>query len=255
MTKDSREFHRCALEKMKTFTPARTPDGRPDMSGMWLDTTVVENLEKTTVIVDPPDGRIPYRPSMAAQREKAVAQFVSPTGMCFPVGAPRYMYSPTGVGGHRIIQQPNYVVFSMERLHHYRIVPLDGRPRLSQRVKLWMGDSRGRWEGNTLVIETANLNDLSWFEHHGTFMSDEARLEERLTFIDANTLHYQETVIDPRVFTRPWTIVQPLFRWNATGIAAHDLEDDTVEHCDIGLPHLFSLGFKPYPGLHAVAPK
>ena len=132
---------------------------------------------------------------------------------------------------------------------------MDDRPPLSPNVKLWMGHSRGRGEGNTLVIETTNLNDLSWFEHHATFMSDEARLEERLTFIDANTLHYQETMIDPKVFTQPWTIVQPLFRWNATGMAAHDLEDDTVEGCEIGLPHRLNLGFRPYPGLRAIEPK
>jgi hypothetical protein len=90
--------------------------------------------------------------------------------------------------------------------HAFRVIPLDQRPRLGENVKLWQGDSRGRWEGNTLVIETTNSNDKTWFDKIGSFHSDSMRVTERLTRVDATTLTYRATIDDPRVFNRAWTI-------------------------------------------------
>jgi hypothetical protein len=98
--------------------------------------------------------------------------------------------------------------------HAYRVIPLNasGRPRLAPNVKLAMGDARGRWEGNALVVETTNLNDWDWFDAAGTFHSDALSTVERFEFFDANTIKYQMTVTDPKVFTRPWTAAFSIWR-------------------------------------------
>jgi hypothetical protein len=270
MLSDFAAFHRCALEKMKAFKPPRTSDGKPDMNGMWSDTRIAQDIEEfkagqygptggnsvtKSLIVEPVDGKIPYQPWAQERRRKAVEEFVSPTALCLPVSVQRFVYSPTAGAGMRIIQQPDYFVWTMERLHTHRIIPLTPRPRLAPDIKMWMGASQGRWEGNTLVIETTNLNDLGWFDHIGTFMTDSAKLEERLTMVDINTIHYEERIEDPRVFTQPWKIAKAMTRITAKGMALRDLEDTSVENCDLELEHFFRIGQKPYPGFHAVRPK
>jgi hypothetical protein len=106
----------------------------------------------------------------------------------------------------RILQGRGYVLFMYEVDHEFRYVPLTGSPHPGKDVKLWMGASRGHWEGTTLVIETANLNDSTRFDVVGDFHSDEMRLTERFTFADKDTLLYRATIDDPKVYTRPWTI-------------------------------------------------
>ena len=111
-----------------------------------------------------------------------------------------------------MIQTPGYVVMVWEWTHAYRLIPLDGHPHIAPNVKLSMGDSRGHWEGNTLVVETTNLNDWDWLDAAGSFHSDAMSVVERYTFADANTLSYQVTIQDPKVFTRPWTAAFPIRR-------------------------------------------
>jgi hypothetical protein len=118
------------------------------------------------------------------------------------MGVPRLYYLPT----FHIIQPPGAVLFVWEDYHAYRFIPLDGRPHVGPNVKLWMGDARGHWEGNTLVVDTTNLNAKSRLSVVGDFFSDKAHLVERMTFVDANTLTYEVTIDDPAVFTRPWTM-------------------------------------------------
>ena len=91
---------------------------------------------------------------------------------------------------------------------HYtwRLIPMDGRPHLSENVKLYMGDSVGHWEGNTLVVETTNNRDGTWFDKHASFHSEDMRVVERFTLVDQDTLYYEGTVIDPTVFTQPWKL-------------------------------------------------
>ena len=90
--------------------------------------------------------------------------------------------------------------------HEFRVIPLDGRPHPGSDIKLWMGDSRGRWEGNTLVVDATNHNDSTRFSVLGDFHSDEMQLTERWTFVDSETLEYRATTDDPQVYTRPWTL-------------------------------------------------
>ena len=109
---------------------------------------------------------------------------------------------------HRIVQAPGYVVIVTEMMHEARVIPLDRRPPVGQDVQQWLGDSRGRWEGQTLVVETANFNDRRLFRGATTGL----KLVERFTRKDANTIVYQLTVIDPATFARPWTIENGLWR-------------------------------------------
>ena len=266
---DFAAFHKCALEKMGSFTtPPRTPTGKPDFNGIWRATRIAQDIEEimpgqygafphmNSLIVEPANGKIPYLPWAAKVRIDNEKNFISPTAACLPVGAMRWSYSPVSVTGHRIVQRPNEVIFSMERLHTYRIIPFVGERRpLDYSVKMWEGDSRGQWDGDTLVIETNNILDRVWFDHIGTFVSTDVKLTERITYVDANTLHYEETVEDPKVFSQPWKIAKAFIRSSVEGMDRMDLEDTSVEYCDSEIHHFFNVGQKLWRGYDSVAPK
>ena len=126
-------------------------------------------------------------------------------GSMLPVG-----YS----AGNQILQAPGYVAIRNEMIHETRIVPVDGRPHLSPHIRTYMGDSRGRWEGDTLVVETTNFNGKTGVGSNGRaiYTSEAVRLVERFTRVDADTLRYEVTIDDPKTWTRPWTVAFPLKR-------------------------------------------
>ena len=202
----------------------RTPDGQPDIQGTWDAAGVAletqHNIEEgsdlehikiqgqkyapSNAIVDPPTKRIPYTADFAAKRKVNLDNRYNPdpkkrdpVTSCFLPGVPRMGYQ----GEIRIVQSPGYVVMFGEGT---RIIPLDNRPRLGDKVKLWMGDSRGRWEGTTLVIESTNHNDKTWFDRSGNIHSDALHVVERWTFVDASTARYEATIEDAKAFTKPW---------------------------------------------------
>jgi len=176
---------------------------------------------RTSLIIDPPDGRIPAFTPEAQQKVDARTKHeaVSPadrpedrwlTERCILFGATVPMLPEPYNNSYRIIQSPGYVTILVEMNHDARVIPLDARPHLSPRVQQWIGDSRGRFEGNTLVVETRNLkfNEKSRFGvGYLNGLSDEnLRVVERFTRTDANTLTYQATIEDPTVFVKPWTV-------------------------------------------------
>ena len=175
---------------------------------------------RTSLVIDPPDGRIPAFTPEAQQKVDARTKHeaVSPadrpedrwlTERCILFGATVPMLPEPYNNNYRIIQSPGYVTILVEMNHDARVIPLDNRPHLSPRVQQWIGDSRGRFEGNTLVVETRNLkfNEKSRFGvGYLNGLSDEhLRVVERFTRTDANTLTYQATIEDPTVFVKPWT--------------------------------------------------
>src|SRR5215831_10190753 len=178
----------------------------------WWDrgTKVVSTL-RTSIIVDPPDGRIPPLTADAQKRAtvRAEARLLHPADgpedlsladRCIARPGPPML--PAGYNNnHQIVQTSDYVVILSEMMHDARIIPLDSRPHLPQNVHQWFGDSRGRWEGKTLVVETTNFTDKTNFRGSGENM----RLTERFTRLDENTLLYQFTVDDPESFVRPWS--------------------------------------------------
>ena len=213
------------------WQPARLSDGQPDVQGVWGAVVVgvfsLTNpmtggddfaqrlggppIRRPSRIVDPADGRVPYQPWAAALQERQSSAWENATrpweidtqSRCLLSIAPRLAMLPTPF---RIIQAPASVVFVWEDYHAYRVVPLDGRAHVGSAVKLWMGDARGHWEGNTLVIDTTNMNGKGRLSVVGDFLSEHAHVTERLTFVDADTMNYEATIDDPDVFTRPWTL-------------------------------------------------
>ena len=150
---------------------------------------------------------------------------VSPELLCI-IGTPRAVF----FADFQVLQAPGVVVFAWERSGEYRIIPLNSnKPRLPERIKLHMGDARGRWDGNTLVVETANLNDWSWFDSKGTIHSDAMSLVERFEFVDAKTMNYRVTVTDAKALTRPFTMAFTLKRRNVPGDGWELLETACVE--------------------------
>jgi hypothetical protein len=258
----------------KNYTPPRTPDGQPDLQGVWTNVTitplerpanlagkefftatearqyekdtvernnadrrdggaqadlgrayndawydrgtkVVETL-RTSLVIDPPDGRIP--------RVAAQGAAPGPGGFGRPPEGPedrslpeRCILWPTAGppmlpsfynNNYQIVQAPGYVMILVEMIHDARIIPLDSRPHVDAKVRQWMGDSRGHWEGNTLVVETTNFNDKTRFQRAGANM----HLVERFTRTAPDTVTYEFTVTDPSAFARPWTAQIPMKR-------------------------------------------
>ena len=186
---------------------------------IWFDPgTRVVGDRRTSLIVDPPGGRIPYHPEMRErqrlQREYRVAGQrnswvdVDTGERCMTDGLPMLWlgYNPN----HQIVQTPDHVVILHEMFRDRRIIPLDGRPHTN--VRQWNGDIRGRWEGDTLVVETTNFVDKTEYRWANAWRmpTETMRVVERFTRVDAQTLDYELTIEDPAKFTRPWTISNPL---------------------------------------------
>ncbi|MGB6941194.1 MAG: hypothetical protein WBE37_02205 [Bryobacteraceae bacterium] len=192
------------------YTAPRTPDGQPDIEGSWQPRaggaaySVLPHAggfflggESKTGIVE--GGELPYQP-WAAEEVKHLTDHMEldPTGHCHYEGIPHAMYF-----GFQIIQTPKFIAFLHENMHARRLVYLDGKPH-PPGYSAWMGDSRGHWEGNTLVVDVADNNDKSVFDMAGHFHSDALHVVERFTIVDQNTIDYEATFDDPKVFTRPF---------------------------------------------------
>jgi hypothetical protein len=258
-------FDTCAQQKAKSFDPPRTPDGHPDMQGYWTDLLtngfsiegVTESdpdsrnpVQAATVgpgmIVDPPDGKIPYQPWAAALGRKGVhtKAYLDPHGTCALHGPPRNMeISPI----YQLIQPSggDYIVWLLEEIHEFRIIPTNNRRHIGSNIKLWGGDSIGRWEGNTLVVDVTNLNGYNWLDDAGNFFTDAAHMVERWTMIDPDTIHYRVTLEDPRVYSRPWTMAWAFVREKTPGF---ELLEEACWEGDRDLPTLRNIGLKPYYG-------
>jgi len=228
----------------KTWNPPRTPDGKPDLQGIWGPeiggTYSIEDLDfqdsfqaeiqgtlpdprrkGKSRIVDPADGKIPYQPWAAAKQREIFehhtspnAEQIDPQARCLLSGVPRVMYLPNRF---RILQAQGHVVILYEHNHTHREIPMDGRPHLDDKIRLWMGDSRGRWEGDTLVVETSHFNGKLWFDIVGNFQSDALRVVERFTVVDPDQIHYEATIEDPKLYTKHWKLVVPLLRVKEPG--------------------------------------
>jgi hypothetical protein len=249
-------FHRCAAEKAKTFTPPRTFDGKPDMQGYWgrIGIRNMENIEEhpatmdgsggRSAVVDPPDGRIPYQPWAAAKRDTIFEQYHDAAQYCLPHGAPRFAYGGTKL----LVQTAGYVFMLNDYADTYRIIPTDGRPHLGSGIRLWEGDVRGRWEGNTLVMDVSNQLAMSTIDHVGNFVSEHATIVERMTMIDKDVIHYAITIEDPKVFTRPWTMA---FGWRRNANPEYEMwEQGCWEGVQSSLKYTDD-GRKRYPGAFA----
>lgn len=260
------------------WTLARTPDGQPDLQGVWTNATItpferpaslkdkpflteaeVAAIEKrtadnraaadkmgplesgsynrfwfddgttvlstrqTSLVVDPPDGRVPVRPSAEARRDDYAAkngdsyEFMSPWDRCITRGIPGAIFPAGYNNAYQIIQTPGYFTIVYEMIHDARIIPIDSTQPRSPRDQTWMGDARGHWDGDTFVVETMNFHNRGWIATSaaggrikGIPHTEKLRVVERFTRVSADTINYSVTIEDPDIYPRPWTVAFPL---------------------------------------------
>jgi hypothetical protein len=220
---------------------------------------VVDGQKRSSIVIDPPNGRVPAakpearrralsliaRPTSDAQEsndpgleppgsyddperrplgERCLLGFGSTSG---PPALPDYFYNNL----HQIVQTRDAVMILTEMVHDVRVVRMNAR-HLPKTIRKWMGDSVGRWEGDTLVIDTANFNGKTWLNQNGEMVSHAEHVVERLTPVDGDTIMYEATVTDPIVYTRPFTIRFPLRR------QAGELLEVACHEDDVDLEHL-----------------
>ena len=220
-------LERQSAERRAKADDAPTPGDVGSYNDVWFDSgTKVVGTRRTSLVIDPPDGRVPVTPAAEAARDRNLTsvdsyEFMSPWDRCITRG-PGTMFPAGYNNAYQIVQTPGTVVIVHEMIHEARIIPIDGRPHLDPSIRLWTGDPRGHWEGNTLVVETTNFNDKGWIATNaasgrirGVPHSDALRLLERFTRVDADTIAYQVTIEDPQMYTRPWTVAIPLGRDNS----------------------------------------
>jgi hypothetical protein len=196
----------------------RTADGRPNLEGFWqVRNRAAYDLQDHVARHGMPAGRgvvvggeIPYQPWAAAKRRENFAKRATedPLGKCYMPGVPRIMYMDFPF---QIFQTRDHVAITFEWTQVHRLLYTNGS-KPHDGIEFWMGDSRGRWEGDTLVVNVTNHNDRTWFDMAGNFHSEALRVVERYSMRDADTIQYEATIEDPKVFTRPWTISMPLHR-------------------------------------------
>jgi hypothetical protein len=159
---------------------------------------------------------------------------LDPAARCLPNGLPR---THALVGPHHILQPPGYVVILDEQAHQYRSIPVDGRSHVGSSIRLWMGDSTGRWEGNTLVVETSNFNGKAWWDMAATFHTEAQRTVERFTIVDADTIAYEIAFEDPKLLTEPFRGMTNTFKRGKKG-------DELLEEECLEGTRLENYGFK-----------
>jgi hypothetical protein len=242
-----------AADSAAAWASRFTADGRPDLQGTWVnfDGTPFESdttgpigsipgvnppahwaehdsptsARRTSMVVDPPDGRVPVMKWAEDKRDYDLAhledapQHETPWVRCITRGVPGGMFPAGYNNGYEIIQIPGYVIIVYEMIHDTRIIPLDGRPHVGASIRLWNGDPRGHFEGDTLVVETTNFNDKGAIatsaatgRMRGIPHSDELHVVERFTRVSDDVIEYSVTVTDPKVYTAPWTVALPLNR-------------------------------------------
>jgi hypothetical protein len=270
-----------------TWTVPRTPDGRPDLQGIWTNATLtplerplalagrafltdqeaaaleaqaagrqagadepsarqqaqargdigsynqfwfdsgstILPTRQTSLVIGPPDGRIPVRREAEAQRDEALKrsgdhpEFMSMWDRCISRGVPGWIIPAGYNNAYQIVQTSGHVVIHAEMIHDARIIPLDGRAPLPSTLRLLEGDSRGRWDGDTLVVETTNFSDRNWIATSaasgrikGIPQSTALTIVERFTRSGLDRIDYEARIEDPETFTQPWTLAFPLTR-------------------------------------------
>jgi len=194
----------------------------------WYEFGQAVPTGQTSLVIDPPDGRIPAMTPEAAKKRREYDEAMAgvakdeprpggwledadPWLRCITRGVPG-MFHPTGYNLNFLITQgPGWVAILSEMIHETRIIPLDGRPALPSNVRQWLGDSRGHWEGDTLVVETTNIdpNMHGLWQERDWYGTPNAKITERYKRVDANTIDFRYTIDDPTQYTRPWTVEIP----------------------------------------------
>jgi hypothetical protein len=201
-----------------TYTPPKTVDGQPNLEGIWqVVNSAAWDIQDHGAWLGVPAGKgvvegneIPYTPAALLKKQQNYAnrKTADPETKCFLPGVPRITYMPYPF---QIIQGKDQVNILYEYIHTLRYIYMN-KPHPSGHIDWWMGDSRGHWEGNTLVVDVVDFNEDTWFDRAGNFHSDALHVVERYTPTGPDHMNYEVTVEDPKVFTRPWKMSMPLYR-------------------------------------------
>jgi hypothetical protein len=264
---------------VKAWTQPRTPDGQPDLQGVWTNATItpferppelaakqvltdkeaaelekkaaanrvdrppapgdvgsynqvwfdsgtkVVSTRQASLVVDPPDGRVPVKPSAEAKRDYDLAhvtdsyEYMSVWDRCITRGVPGGMFPAGYNNAYQIVQSRGFVVILSEMIHSARVIPIDGSAHLPSNVREWDGDSRGHWDGNTLVVDVANYNNkgsvatsAATGRIKGIPQTESTHVVERFTRTAPDTILYEVTIEDPNVYSKPWKVAMPLTR-------------------------------------------
>lgn len=210
-----------AAAKAIAAAPHKLADGKPDFNGIWeaLNSASWDIQDHGGQLGIPPGvgvvegNEIPYQPWALEKKKKNFANRKTADlteAKCYMPGIPRATYMPYPF---QISQSPKAIAFSYEFGHALRIIHMDGQhPDPNGFLDTWMGDSRGHWEGDTLVVDVKNFNDQTWFDRAGNFHSEALHVVERYSLADANHIDYEVTIDDPKVFTKAWKMSMPLYR-------------------------------------------
>lgn len=236
-----------AVTAQTRWSERRTPDGQPDLQGTWVnfDDTPFErapgapaaaaapdawtafaspkSARRPSMVIEPADGRVPLLASAESARDDKLAHigdswiYETPWVRCITRGVPGGFFPAAYNNAYQIIQVPGYVVIRSEMIHETRIIPIDGRPHVGAAIRQWTGDSRGRWEGNTLVVDTTNYNDRGMIATsaasgrlRGVAQSESLHVVERFRRVDEKTIAYEATIDDPKMYAKPWKVGFPL---------------------------------------------
>jgi hypothetical protein len=200
--------------KGKAYTAPRLADGKPDLNGIWevrakVDADLEGKINGKNIIVDPADGKIPYKPEALAKKKENFQKRATedPLNKCHAPGVPRLAYIPYPF---QIVESANQpvIAFLSQYVHTLRNINMQGEHL--DGLELWFGDSRGRWEGETLVVDVAAFNSDTWFDAAGNHHSDALHVVERFTRTGPETITYEATIEDPKVLTKPFKISLPL---------------------------------------------
>ncbi|MGE3578920.1 MAG: hypothetical protein AB7I25_10720 [Vicinamibacterales bacterium] len=247
-----------AVPLAQSWQPKKLSDGQPDIAGYYQmegfagsgglfienSISIMNGRPAKGIVLDPADGMIPYLPWARARRDE-VANFAAAPNQAqvdtrnrgWPDGTPRinfYFVNPL-----QIAQTNGAVLFLYEAQHEFRYVPLDNRPQPDRKVELWMGSSRGRWEGTTLVVNATNHHDRVRLSVAGDFASPDLKVTERWTWVDRDTIDYTATLEDAKVYARPWTAGVRMKRITEKGFELMEyagVEGDRDAHLMVDIP-------------------
>jgi hypothetical protein len=197
----------------------RTSDGRPNLQGIWqVLNTAAWDIQDHPARLGVPAGQgvvegneLPYRPEALGKKQQNFENRATadPESKGYLPGVPRIMYMPFPF---QIFQTRDQVTIAFEYDRGVRTIYTNGTPHPEGMINWWMGDSRGRWEGNTLVVDVIHFTDQTWFDRAGNFHSADLHLVERFTLAGPDHINYEVTVEDPAVFARPWKMSMPFYR-------------------------------------------
>jgi len=250
--KEAAAKRQAAADNVEYVTPGAAVGINPP--SYWTERG--KPTRQTSLIVDPPDGRLPALTADAVKYRKEARGGKGLPGewrgeadsyddlniyyRCITRGLLGSVIPVVYNNGNQIVQTPGYVVFRNEMIHESRVIPLDGRPHVSSNIRMYLGDSRGHWEGNTLVVETTNFTDKDAIGSNGAgypgdpgYHSDQLETIEKFTRVGDNRLDYTVTVVDPKTWTKPWTILLELERNNEYQMVEYACHEGNYAMADI----------------------